>query len=108
MNRQGKPHWDQRRFISVGALLSALALPITGVGDHLARHSTGPQAGSAWVVGHVVMGGLFVFFATWHVVLNRRALLRYLRSRVARPTLPSREFLAAFALVALVLVLVAI
>ena len=100
-----RPRWDQRRFISLGALFSGLALPITGLGNHLARHSSGPHAGIEWVIAHVTLGSLFIVFATWHGVLNRRVLLKYLRSRAAWPKLPSRETLAALALVGGVLAL---
>jgi hypothetical protein len=81
-----------------------LALPVTGVGNHLARHSSGPSADAGWVAAHVAIGSLFVLFAAWHVILNRRALVRYLRAKV-RPTLPSREIVAALALLAIVLAL---
>jgi hypothetical protein len=103
VNSQRKWRWEQRRFISLCALFSSLALPVTGIGDHLARHSSGPHAGPAWVVAHVAIGALFVFFATWHATLNRRALLKYLRGRVLRRALPRPEALAAIALVAVVL-----
>lgn len=105
MNAARAQRWDKRRFISLGACFSGLALPVTGLGDHLARHSSGPQADASWVVAHVSIGTLFVVFVTWHAVLNRRALLKYLRSKVREPALPSREALAALALVAGVLVL---
>jgi hypothetical protein len=94
-----KSVWDQRRFVSLGALFSGLALPVTGVADHLARHSTGPTAGSGWIVAHVTVSSLFVLFAAWHGVLNRRALLRYLRCKTERVGLPSREAVAALVLV---------
>jgi hypothetical protein len=103
-----RPRWDKRRFISLGALFSGLALPITGLGDHFARHSpdsSGPHAGMQWVVAHVVIATLFVVFATRHAVLNRRALAKYLRSRVAQPALPSLEALAALTLVGATLAL---
>lgn len=105
MNTPATRQWDQRRFISCSVLIFGLALPITGIGNHLARHASGPHAGPGWVVAHVAVGALFVFFAAWHVVLNRRALSRYLRDKVARPPLPSREILAALVLVAVVLAL---
>ena len=57
------------------------------------------------VVVHVLLGSLFVVFCTWHAVLNRRALLKYLRGKAVRPALPSREALAALALVGGVLAL---
>jgi ferredoxin len=90
-----RPRWDQRRFVSLCALFSGLALPITGIADHVARDSSGVEAGAGWIVAHVAIGAVFVVFAAWHAVLNRRALLRYLRARAARPSLPSREPLAA-------------
>lgn len=108
MSPAREPKWNQRRFISLGALFSGLALPITGIGDHIARHepdSSAPQASTAWVVAHVAIGALFVVFATWHAVLNRRSVLKYLRSRVRRPALPSIEALAALGLVGAALAL---
>jgi heme exporter protein D len=99
VNTTPRPRWDQRRFVSLAVLFSGLALPITGLGDHLATDSSGPHAGFGWVVAHVAVGSLFVVFATWHAVLNRRALLKYLRSKAARPARPSLEALAALALV---------
>ena len=80
-------------------------LPVTGVGNHLARHSSGPHADARWVVAHVVVGSLFVVFTTWHVVLNRRALLRYLRSKLATSVRPSREVVAALGMVGVAMVL---
>jgi hypothetical protein len=97
--------WDQRRFVSLGALFSGLALPVTGLADHLARHtSDGPHAGPGWIVAHVAISCLFVAFAGWHGYLNRRALVKYLRNKGTRPRLPSSEALSAFALVSVVLV----
>jgi heme exporter protein D len=99
VNTTPRSRWDQRRFVSLGVLFAGLALPISGLGDHFARHSSGPHADFGWVVAHAATGSLFVVLATWHAVLNRRALLKYLRSRTARPALPSLEALAALALV---------
>lgn len=82
MNATSRPRWDQCRFVALGVLLSGLALPVTGIADHLARHASGPDA-AGWVAFHIALGTLFVVFATWHAVLNRRALLRYLRGREA-------------------------
>jgi hypothetical protein len=101
-----KPRWDQRRFISCSILFLGLMLPVTGVGNHLARHSSGPHADARWVVAHVVVGSLFVVFTTWHVALNRRALLRYLRGKLAAASArPSREVIAALAMVGMAMVL---
>ena len=97
--------WDQRGFVALSALLSGLALPITGLADHLAGHSPATDARVGWSIVHTSLGVMFVFFCTWHAVLNRRALLRYLRARAAWPALPTREALAALGLVGGVLFL---
>jgi len=78
-------------------------VPATGIGNHLARHDSGPSADAGWIVAHVAIGALFVAFMAWHVALNRRALVKYLRSRTR--TLPSIEALAALIVVSVVFVL---
>ena len=95
--------WSQRAFVATGAVLSGLALPVTGLFDHAAG---GPAAADAvgWSIVHTTLGALFVGFCVWHVTLNRRALLRYLRAAMpatGRPggAAPSREVLIAAALV---------
>jgi hypothetical protein len=107
--RTGIPHaassgaWDKRSFVATGALLSGSALPLTGLLDHLAG---GPSAEAAvgWSIVHTSLGALFAAFCVWHVLLNRKALLRYLRASAAGHVMrgraaPSREMLAAMALV---------
>ena len=83
--------WNQRAFVAVGAVLSGLALPATGLLDH------------------VSVSCLFVGFCTWHLVLNRRALLRYVRAAGGKTgtlrRLPARETVAAAAVVGGVLAL---
>jgi len=75
-------------------------LPATGLADHFAVHSSAADAGVGWSIVHVALSTVFVVFCTWHVVLNRRALLRYLRDKTAAwRSLPTREAFAAIALV---------
>jgi hypothetical protein len=68
--RTSHRRWNQRTTAVVGLMLSGLAVPVTGLLDH--------AAGREWAVPHTALGLLFVAFCVWHVVLNRRALLRYL------------------------------
>ena len=75
--------WNQRAFVALVATAAGLAVVIS-VG---------------WIVVHVAMGVLLVVFCTWHAVLNRRALLHYLRNKDSRNAFPAREAIAAFALV---------
>lgn len=94
--------WKQPSFVSLCALLSGLALPVSGVVDHFAAQSSA----GGWSIVHVALGTVFVVFCTWHIVLNRRALLRYLRDKAAAwRSLPTREAVAAIALVGGVLAL---
>lgn len=94
--------WNQRAFVVDGAVISGLALPLTGIADHVAGDSA-PNALVGWAIVHTAAGILFVTFCTWHIVLNRRALLRYLRGKVPAGFVPTRETIAALALVGAVL-----
>jgi hypothetical protein len=100
-----QPVWNQRAFVALGAVLSGLALPATGLLDHAAAGSSG-QSAVGWSIAHVSVSCLFVGFCGWHIVLNRRALLRYLRAageRAGGVRLPARETVAAAAIVGAVL-----
>jgi hypothetical protein len=52
-----------------------------------------------WSIVHAAIGIVLVIFGTWHAVLHRRALLRYLRERTVWAVLPTREAFAALALI---------
>lgn len=95
-------HWSQRRFVALAAALSGLALPLTGLADHLAGEAGDP---ASWSIVHTSLGIVFVVCATWHCVLNRRALLKYVRGAFASRVLVGREALVAAALVGGVLTL---
>ncbi len=100
--------WNQRAFVATGAILSGLALPLTGLLDHAAGGTHAADA-VGWSIAHVSLSCVFVGFCTWHILLNRRALLRYLHAAGARAgssrPLPARETVAAAAVVGGVLVL---
>jgi hypothetical protein len=102
VSRRIERRWDQRTFVALGAALSGLALPLTGLADHLAGEAGDP---ASWSIVHTALGITFLVFAVWHCVLNRRALARYVRGTVASRTLVGREALAATALVGGVLAL---
>jgi hypothetical protein len=102
MNATAGPRWNQRRFVAVTAALSGLALPVTGLADHLAGEAGDP---ANWSIVHTTLGITFAVFATWHCVLNRRALARYVRGAVSSRLLVGREALVATVLVGAVLTL---
>ncbi len=86
---------NKRAVIVLGAALSGLALPLTGLLDH--------AAGSEWALVHAAQGVLGVVFCTWHCVLNRSALLCYARAKMPVGRLPAKEVVAAVVLTAAVL-----
>jgi len=99
--------WNQRAFVALGAVLSGLALPATGLLDHSAGGSSSESA-VGWSIAHISVSCLFIGFCTWHIVLNRRPLLKYLRAGSARGAgmvrgLPAKETVAAAGIVGMVL-----
>lgn len=102
MNATAETQWNQRRFVAVAAALSGMALPVTGLADHLAGEAGDPVG---WAIVHTTLGLLFVAFATWHCALNRRALMKYVRGAVSSRLLVGREALVAGVLVGMVLML---
>jgi len=98
MHTTAETRWNQRRFVAVAAALSGLALPATGLADHLSGQAGAP---ASWSVVHTSLGTLFAGLVIWHCVLNRRALAHHLRD--TRRAVAGREALAAAVLVGVVL-----
>ena len=94
MSTTAETHWNQRRFVAVAVALSGLALPATGLADHLSSQAGDP---ASWSLVHTTLGAVFVAFAAWHCCLNRRALLTYVRGAARK--LVGREALVAGILV---------
>jgi hypothetical protein len=84
---------------------SGLGLPVTGIANHVYGFDSLTVARHAWMSAHNVLGLLFAVFSIWHVVLNRRPLMRHIQGVAARIPTVSREALLAAALVALCLFL---
>lgn len=89
---------NMRAFVALTIALCCVGLPLTGLFNHayglsltVARH--------AWMSAHNALGILFVAFCIWHVLLNRRAFLKYLRGTISRMRGMSREFVLAGSLV---------
>jgi hypothetical protein len=69
---------NRRAFVALAATVTGLALPVTGVVDHVILDSH-PGAGfNAGSVAHWACGLLFVVFVAWHVALNWRAYRRHI------------------------------
>ncbi|MCX5856113.1 MAG: DUF4405 domain-containing protein [Deltaproteobacteria bacterium] len=92
-----------RAFVALMIAFSALGLPITGIANHVYGFSDLTVTRHAWMSAHNILGLLFIIFSIWHIVLNRRALLNYIRGAAARIPFLSREAALAGAVVTLAL-----
>ena len=98
-----KKRINVRAFVAIGIGLCGMGLPVTGLVNHFRELSPVTVAAHAWHSAHNVLGVLFVFFSVWHIVLNRRPMWDYLRSKTSRVPSISRELALAGVIVASVL-----
>ena len=105
MKVDSHPPFNKRAFVSLAAAGAGLGLPVTGLANHLL--ATGPMTTQrhAWMAAHNSLGILFLVLAVWHVLLNRRGFLKYVRGLAAQRTVFSREARYAAGLVGIVLFL---
>jgi hypothetical protein len=96
----GEP-FNHRAFVSMMIAAAGIGLPITGIANHLLQFEPMTVQRHAWMAAHNSLGFLFVIFALWHVLLNRRALLNHARGLAARATAVSREAVYAVAVIVL-------
>lgn len=87
--------FSPRTCATLGLLVSGLALPITGLANHLYQTATLGTARHAWMAAHNSLGGVFLAFAIWHVALNRWALASHVRGIVSHLPALRREFVVA-------------
>lgn len=69
---------NRRALVAIGATVTGLALPVSGIADHLILGWNPAAGGNAASVIHWACGLLFIVFATWHVVMNRKAYRRHI------------------------------
>jgi hypothetical protein len=105
MKVDSHPPFNTRAFVTLAATGAGLGLPVTGLANHLLATGQMTTQRHAWMAAHNSLGVLFLVLAIWHVFLNRRAFLKYLRKLAAQGTASSREARCAAGLVAIVLFL---
>lgn len=96
---------DKRAFSAVMAGLSALCLPFSGLALHLLDGALPSQERHAWMAVHTVLGIVFVVFAAWHVIINRRGLVNSLRKAAAGGYRVRREIWLALLIIAALIAL---
>ena len=95
--------FNKRAFAASMAALTVSTLPLSGWFCHHYQFAPMTVARHAWMAVHVTTAILFVVFAGWHVVMNCKAILAYLRGVTANPAGVSRETRLAAAIFAFVL-----
>lgn len=104
MHAPSAARFNQRAFVSLVTGLCAVGLPVTGVANHQLQFAPMTSARHAWMAAHNSLGVIFVVFLAWHLVLNRRALVAYLRQ--SGRGVPGRELRYALAVVCVTTALV--
>lgn len=97
--------FNQRVFVTLLTAFSGLGLPLTGLMTHIYGMEPLTLRRHAWMAAHNSLAIIFTIAAIWHVVLNRKALFRYIR--VAASGIPrfSREMIYAAAIVTIMLLI---
>ncbi len=103
---QSPRRFNPRAFVSSMIVFTAAGLPVTGLANHVLQAEPFSTARHAWMGAHNSLGVLFVVFAAWHVVLNRRALAGYLRAAAPRVPGGGREVFCALLLLTVTTALV--
>lgn len=97
--------FKHRAFVAMVMVVSGLALPVTGIVNHVYGFAPLSVERHAWMSAHNALGLLFVVFSVWHVMLNRRALWGHIRTAAAGVSMVSREAVVAGSVVAVTLAL---
>lgn len=95
--------FNRRAFAASMAALAGATLPISGWFCHVYQFEPMTTGRHAWMAVHVATAILFVAFAGWHALMNRKAIAAYMRSATAGGPGFSRETRLAAAIFALVL-----
>jgi len=95
---QEKRSFNRRAFTSIAMLISGLILPISGIMNHELGKAGFSQELHLWMSVHNSAATLFVLFATAHLILNWKALIRH--AKAVKDRVVSKEALAAVILVA--------
>ena len=104
MTEPTKKPFNSRAFVAVAAAVAGLGLPLTGFANHLLQMDIMTPRRHAWMSAHNSLGVIFVAFTAWHVILNRRVLVNYIRGATSHWRNINREALWAAGLVAFVVV----
>jgi hypothetical protein len=92
-----------RSFVALMIAFSGLGLPITGIANHIYGFTPLTLERHIWMSAHNILGLIFCIFSIWHIALNRRPLVGYLKGIGFSLSFLSREAMLAGAIVTVIL-----
>ena len=101
-----KERFNHRAFVAVMMGLAAIMLPVSGLLLHAYSEGEITSGGHSWFMLHILSGVLFVIFFIWHIVLNRRALAKHIKSHISGIVPLSREAGLALIIVLLIVIII--
>lgn len=106
MNHLKKKPFNQRAFVALMAVFTGALLPFSGLILHSLRGRGYFSGRHAWFILHTILGVIFLVLLCWHLYLNRRPFLHYLKTAPGDSLPLSREARWALIIVAVILVMV--
>jgi hypothetical protein len=105
MNSVADQAFDKRAFISIVMAFAGLGLPITGYANHLHQFDSMTVQRHIWMAAHNSLGIIFMVFAIWHAILNRRPLLKHVKGIAIKGIRLRRELIYAVAMISILLLI---
>ena len=99
MEEVKQKHFNTRAFVTATAALAVLGLILSGVLNHTLHHGSVGFFQNTWMTFHWLLGIVFIFFAAWHSILNRRALVKYVKDICTGTPACKRELIFSVAVV---------
>ena len=94
MTMKKRGSFNTQAFVALMAAITGIGLPFSGFAHHLLHDAPIAFYRNACMSAHWAMGIMFVVFAVWHTILNRRMLFAYMQWPVEMPAL-NRELVLA-------------
>lgn len=92
--------FNYRSFCSIGMFVSGVSLPFSGLMNHNLQLEELSPVREFWMSIHNSAGVLFFILAIFHVILNKKALIKHLRK--AKGAMISKEAVMAIIFITLI------
>jgi hypothetical protein len=99
MDTENNKPFNARAFVALISAIAGAGLPFTGLAIHLLQNDPVTLQRHIWTATHSILGIIFTVFAIWHVILNRRVLLKHAKGFTSQAPAISREAILAITLI---------